>query len=211
MEITSSSRPCRCYGKLYRARSDYRGCISTKPVGSTGGFVFAPGYPPPSTRIAAAISRASPSRRRDNPVRVQNSGALINLSFDGSSSTVRPSAGDMQLTYCPLPDAGHRIKLRQIQSCEGRCGRIFGPYGVEMTTLNTPRMWPISTRSCNSSKSMHSTRRPRRLIAWTRWTETNSPSAFIMLWHRAADVLNTLAQPTHSLRLQIGDILRIGR
>ena len=48
-----------------------------------------------------------------------------------------------------------------------------------MATLNwplgAPKMWPISARSCDSSKPEHSTRRLRRLIASTRWCETRSP------------------------------------
>ena len=94
-----------------------------------------------------------------------------------------------------------------------RHGRDRDRRRAEMARWNWPphmrRTQPISARSCDSSKPEHSTRRPRRLFAWTHWSETSSPSAFTMRWYRAVDALDALAQPIRSLELQNVDAPRL--
>ncbi len=64
------------------------------------------------------------------------------------------------------------------------------------TTLNwpldTPRMWPIYARSYYSSKPEPSTRQPRRLLAWKRWSEIKSLSISMK---RRAGFCNPTALP----------------
>ncbi len=65
---------------------------------------------------------------------------------------------------------------QSIESWE-RHGREASRDGDVELPLDTPRTWPISARSCDSLRSANSTRRPRSLIASTRWSATRVPSA----------------------------------